>query len=286
MRAESVIDTAQSSIHEEPRLPAGPILKSAGGKTRLLPELLARAPSTYQRYLEPFAGGAALFFALRPTTATLSDANADLVAVYRRLQTRPETLIAELEQHRRAHCREHYYRMRACWNAGERSPATFLYLNKTCFNGLWRVNRRGEFNVPMGRYAAPKICDAPGLRAAAAALDGIWVHTCDYRETMRSAQAGDFVYADPPYDGTFTGYTAGGFTDVDQAELAYEVRRCVERDVAVMLSNADTPFVRALYAGMRIDPVSCRRSINSDGRGRGAVGEVIVTAGYPAKEKR
>jgi len=185
--------------------------------------------------------------------------------------------------------------MRARWNDGHRATAAeraaaFVYLNKTCFNGLWRVNSRGVFNVPIGRYVSPTICDADGLRAAAAALSRATLRAGDYRTTIADARRGDFVFFDPPYDGTWGDYTVEPFGAAEQAELAFVVRTPAARGVQVMASNADTPRVRALYAGLRLDVVRCSRSINSNTAKRGDVDEVIVTAGYePAlttEEKR
>ncbi len=263
---------------------AAPVIKAVGGKTRLLPELLARMPSTFERYHEPFAGGAALFFRVGPERATLNDGNRDLMALYRTLVADVDGVIVRLREHTAAHGPEHYYDVRARWNDGRiecstARAAAYVYLNKTCFNGLWRVNRAGAFNAALGCYENPRICDEPGLRAAAAALAGASLSACDYRATLGLAERGDFVYLDPPYDGTFAGYTSAGFGVVQQAELAHHVRTLVDRGVHVMVSNADTPRVRALYAGMRIDVVQCSRSINRDGAGRAPVNEVIIIAG-------
>ena len=259
------------------------MVKAAGGKTRLLAELVARMPDRFGRYYEPFAGGAALFFRVAPRRAVLSDANADLMAVYRALAQDVDAVIRRLEQHRAEHGERHYYAVRDDWN--QRDPAwplieraaAFVYLNKTCFNGLWRVNRAGAFNVALGRYADPAICAPETLRAAAAVLQRATLREGDYRAAIADARRGDF---DPPYDGTFGAYTADGFGDVEQAELAFTVRTLAARGCRVMVSNADTPRIRALYAGMRIDVVRCARAINCDRRGRGAVDEVLVMVGY------
>lgn len=266
---------------------ARPVIKSAGGKTKLLPELLKRMPDRYGRYYEPFCGGAALFFAVRPERAVIGDANADLINVYRAVADDVVSVVDLLKIHRELHCAEYYSQTRDAWNsdapmvrtlAGR--AAAFIYLNRTCFNGLWRVNRAGEFNVPIGRYADPLGGIADRLRAAAPVLARAKIRAGDYRTTIASAAHGDFVYMDSPYDGTFTSYTAEAFGDAAQAELAFTVRTLAARGAQVMVSNADTPRVRALYAGMRIDSVQCARAINSNGKRRGAVGEVIVTAGY------
>ncbi|MEZ4360067.1 MAG: DNA adenine methylase [Kofleriaceae bacterium] len=269
---------------------AAPIVKWVGGKTRLLPELLRRMPARFGRYFEPFAGGAALFFRVAPARAVLGDDNRDLVNLYRTVGAQVDDVIRRLGVHRRLHCEAHYYEMRARWNDATVSwthvdrAAAFVYLNKTCFNGLWRVNRSGHFNVPMGRYEDPPICATDQLRAAAGALRRARLHHGHYRDAVKGATAGDFVYFDPPYDpvtptANFTGYTAGAFGPDDQRELAELARGLVARGCHVMLSNSDTPFVRSLYKGLRVDRVKCARAINSNASKRGDVDEVIITGG-------
>lgn len=264
---------------------AAPIVKWAGGKTRLLDELIARVPSTFGRYFEPFAGGAALFFRLAPRCAVVADRNPDLISMYEAVSNHPEEVIKLLRAMRAAHCKSHYYATRDAWNGTTMThdisrAATFIYLNKTCFNGLWRVNQRGEFNVPMGRYVDPPICNPDAIRAASKALSRAQLRCLDYAESIADVAPGDFVYLDPPYDGTFTDYTAGGFDDISQARLAANVHALVKLGCKVMVSNSDTPLIRRLYDGMRIDVVKCARAINSKADKRGAVDEVIITAGY------
>lgn len=267
---------------------AHPVIKMVGGKARLLPELIARMPARFGRYYEPFAGGAALFFALAPERAVLSDANADLMGMYRALADDIDGVLRLIDAHRCAHgmaAGEHYYAVRERWNTRARligraaRAADFIYLNKTCFNGLWRVNRKGEMNVGWGKHDT-FTPDVENLRAAATALARADLMTGDYRDFVFEAKRGDFCYLDPPYDETFTSYTTGGFTDIDQAELAHTVRCLVDRGVQVMASNADTPRIRALYAGMRIDVVQRPGTMSCDGAKRGKVDEVIITAGY------
>jgi DNA adenine methylase len=266
---------------------AAPIVKWVGGKTRLLPELLARMPAQFGRYYEPFAGGAALFFRVAPERAVLGDDNADLINLYHTVGRKVDDVIRRLVVHRRLHNEGHYYEMRARWNDANVSwthvdrAAAFVYLNKTCFNGLWRVNRAGHFNVPMGRYDDPPICAADQLRAAGAVLRRAELRQGHYREAVADARAGDFVYFDPPYDpvtltANFTSYTSGAFGPEDQRELAELARRLVARGCKVMLSNSDTPFIRQLYKGFRLDRVRCSRAINSNASKRGDVDEVII----------
>ncbi|MGN6107499.1 MAG: DNA adenine methylase [Kofleriaceae bacterium] len=270
---------------------AAPIIKWVGGKTKLLGELIQRLPDTFQRYYEPFAGGAALFFRVAPRRAVLADSNADLIGLYKTVASDVGSVIRKLELHRTAHDEHHYYQTRTRWNdrdiswsAADRA-ATFIYLNKTCFNGLWRVNRSGAFNVPIGRYVDPPICVPDTLRAAQSVLSRASLRCGDYRMATADAQRGDFLYFDPPYDpvtttANFTSYTAGAFGADEQRELAETARMLVARGCKVMLSNSDTPFIRSLYKGFKIDRVKCPRAINSNAARRGEVDEVIIVGGY------
>ena len=269
---------------------ARPVLKWAGGKGRLLGELLGRLPDDFHSrratYHEPFIGGGALFFALagrgRLGHARLSDANPSLIDVYLALRDDVESVIAALRGH--VHERDHYYRVRAL-RPGELSlperAARVIYLNKTCYNGLYRENKRGEFNVPFGRYKNPTICDEPNLRAAARALQGVDIGNRPFASILDYAQAGDFVYFDPPYHplsatANFTAYDRRGFGPDDQRQLRDVFAALGERGVRAMLSNSDTPFIRELYDGFAIDRVYVARAVNSKASGRGKVAEVIV----------
>jgi DNA adenine methylase len=266
---------------KEPR----PFLKWAGGKGQLLDQLrplLPRDLTARARYFEPFAGGGALFFALRPRSAVLSDVNTELIDCYRAVRNQVERVIRALRAHR--YDRDHYYAVRsmppASLSLAERAART-IYLNKTGYNGLYRVNRAGLFNVPMGRYTNPGILDASNLRACSRALRGAEVEACAFEAVLSSAKRGDFVYFDPPYvpasaTADFTSYVPGGFGLDDQRRLAAVFTRLAAKGVHVMLSNSDTAPVRELYAGFRIDVVLAARSINSKGARRGKVGEVVV----------
>ena len=277
-----------------PHLPdssAHPIVKWVGGKTRLLPELLSRLPERFGRYYEPFAGGAALFFRVAPRRAVLADSNADLIGLYTAVAANVDAVIRRLEMHHKAHDESHYYDMRAKWNDRDVSwqtperAAAFIYLNKTCFNGLWRVNRAGAFNVPIGRYTDPPICVPDALRAAHDVLSRAELRCADYRTAVADAKAGDFLYFDPPYDpvtptANFTSYSADGFGPDDQRALADTARQLVARGCKVMLSNSDTPFIRSIYKGFRVERVKCPRAINSNAAKRGDVDELLITGGY------
>ncbi len=274
-----------------------PIIKWVGGKTRLLPEIAARLPRQFGRYYEPFVGGGAVFFHLAPEQAVLSDRNADLIATYRAVADDPDGVLRRLAMHREAHDEEHYYATRARWNdrSVDWSPldraATFIYMNRTCYNGLYRVNRGGGFNVPMGRYKNPPICDPDGVRAASKVLRRAQLRCGDYRAAVADAQPGDLVYFDPPYDpitptASFVSYTADAFGPDDQRALASLAHELADRGVGVVLSNSDTPFVRSLYKGLRMDRVRCARAINCNSERRGEVDEVLVLGGFATRAAR
>lgn len=269
---------------------ATPIVKWVGGKTKLLPELVARMPKQYGRYFEPFAGGAALFFHTDPLVARLGDTNKQLIEVYRTVADHVDEVMVWLEHHKAKHAREeYYYEVRDAWNEGHldynvaQNAAAFIYLNKTCFNGLWRVNRNGEFNVPRGDYENPSIYDEAQLRRAAERLRKAQLNWGHYKSTTIDATKGDFAYFDPPYDpvsktSNFTAYTKDVFGKDQQIELSEHARALRKLGVLVMLSNNDTTFIRSLYSDFCIDNVKCGRSINSKGDKRGKVDEVIITS--------
>lgn len=277
---------------------AQPFLKWAGGKGQLLEQYERFFPAARGgRYFEPFVGSGAVFFHLRRRELfeeyTLSDANEDLVNCFRVVQQNVEELIARLEEHQRAHDKTHYYAVRAldrdpAWHAAppvERA-ARMIYLNKTCYNGLWRVNSQGYFNVPMGRYKNPDIANADRLRAASEALRGVKLEVRGFEAVMDVAAPGDFVYFDPPYDplsstASFTSYAADDFGPDDQRRLADVFAALASQGCRVMLSNSDTDFVRDLYRSYRIETVCARRAINSASDKRGPISEVVVLNSTP-----
>jgi DNA adenine methylase len=261
-----------------------PFVKWAGGKRQLLEQLRPLLPAEFGRYYEPFAGGAAVFFALGRSDAVLADMNAELMNVYVAVRDGAENVIAELRKYR--YGAVHYYRAREA-NVARMSPAQraarTIYLNRTGYNGLYRVNRAGKFNVPMGRHTNPTLCDADNLRACAGALQGVDVRVQDFEAAASGARKGDLVYFDPPYvpvsdTADFTSYVPGGFGADQQRRLAALFARLAARGVHVVLSNSDTSTVRKLYAGFRIERVMAARFINSRGTRRGKVGEVVVTS--------
>lgn len=272
-----------------------PILKWAGGKRALLPLLLPRVPSEMGTYFEPFAGGAALFFELADRSpppwknAVLADWNEDLIETYRALALGYKVIEAlrGFADTYLAHDAEGRAKMFGEVRASEPihptvRAARFLFLNRTCFNGLYRVNKSGAFNVPHGRYADPMILEESHLVRARRALASATLIRADFADAVESAERGDFVYFDPPYAPTsksadFTAYTASGFRVEDHARLAALMSSLRDRGVRALLSNADVPEMRGLYtkAGLVIESVSARRSISADGD-RSRANELLV----------
>jgi DNA adenine methylase len=263
-----------------------PFLKWVGGKTQLLPQFAPLLPTAFRRYFEPFVGGAAMFFDLRvrrpKMQATLQDVNAELVSCYTAVRDDVDGVIAALREHR--YESDHFYAVRAqspkSLPLAKRAART-IFLNKTGYNGLYRVNSKGQFNVPFGRFTNPAFCDAENLRACAHALAGVTIETGDFTSVLDRAKKDDFVYFDPPYvplsaTSDFTAYIPGGFRQAEQKKLAEVFRILASRGVKVMLSNSDTKLVRELYNGFPITTVFASRSVNSKGSGRGKLTEVVV----------
>ena len=264
---------------------ASPFVKWAGGKRSIIDALVARLPAGFNGYWEPFVGGGALFFNLHPrlTTATLSDSNLDLAIAYNAVKRDPASLIAKLEEHARKHSEAYYYRVRNQYELQDPIDvaARFIYLNKTCYNGLYRVNKKGEFNVPMGSYTNPDIVQRENITLGSAALRKAQI---EYREfdTIKPAP-GDFVYCDPPYhpmnSTSFTKYTKLEFGEKEQERLRDFALALHKQGVKVMLSNSDTPLVRSLYKGAvwHLATVQAPRNVNCKPNGRGTVGELVIT---------
>lgn len=282
-RASRTTRRAAGSLTPQ-RVAARPIIKWAGGKRHLAPMLSRFFPPLHpsRRYFEPFIGGAAIFLRLQHPHATLSDTNADLIGMYTVVRDSVEELIATLRLH--VNERDHFYSIRA-QNPATLTPveraARMIYLNKTCYNGLYRVNRSGQFNVPFGRYSKPAICDAANLRAASAALQQADLVVGDYETILRAAQPGDFIYFDPPYypaskTANFTAYTTTAFDEQQQTRLAQTFAHLHETGCYVMQSNSDTPLIRELYGHFHIETVQSSRTINSNIRARGSVNELVI----------
>ncbi len=265
-----------------------PFLKWVGGKSQLLGQLAAWVPERFERYLEPFLGGGAMFFAHRPDAAVLADANDELVDCYTAVRDQLDDVMAALDEHR--YEKDYYYdvrgQKRSTMPLPERAART-IFLNKTGFNGLYRVNSKGLFNVPFGRYSNPKICDRDNLPACAEALKDVDLRRADFESVVDDAKPSDFVYLDPPYvplNGTanFTAYTAGGFGPGEHRRLACSLVRAHRRGARFLLSNADSLLTRELYAellaepGVDLDIVLARRNVNSNAKRRGRVTEVVI----------
>lgn len=274
---------------ERLELGARPFLKWAGGKGQLLREIVPRLDRALAsgQYHEPFVGGGAVFFEMQRTRrlrgrAVLCDRNPNLVEVYAAVRDEVDELVALLERHKLAHNVAHYYAARAVTpeRPVERA-ARVVYLNKTCFNGLYRENSKGQFNVPIGKYIDPPICDEENLRLASSALRDAELRVASFEAVLDHAVAGDLVYFDPPYvpvsaTSSFVAYAKGGFGENDQAQLADVFVALDRRGVRVLLSNSMTPRVQDLYGQFHIDVVMASRSVNRDGAGRGKIPEALV----------
>ena len=270
-----------------------PFVKWAGGKRQIMDHLLKYMPKKYNRYFEPFVGGGALLMELQPIRATINDFNKELMYVYKCLRNKRlfKKFYELCKFHEENHSEEYYYKIRDL----DRKKSTYLkmtmpekaarcvYLNKACYNGLYRVNGKGQFNVPSGKYEKIKCFDEENIQA----LHNYFnkrkpvLLNKDFEEAVKTAKAGDFVYFDPPYDvvgeQSFTSYTTGGFGKKEQERLCNVVKELTERGVFVMASNANTPFIQDLYRDFTIHVIQARRSVNSKGDGRGKVEEVIIT---------
>ncbi len=260
-----------------------PFLKWAGGKTQLLEELLIAMPDQYNTYIEPFIGGGAFFFALRPEKAIISDSNPELINCYKQIAENVEKVIGLLERYENTG--EMFYEVRKQdWTKLDpaEAAARMIYLNKTCYNGLYRVNKKGEFNSPYGRYKKPTICDANGLREASQVLQKATIICDDYKEVLdKYANKGDFVYLDPPYvpiseNADFKRYTKEQFSEANQRELAGLIVLLKQRGVSMVLTNSNSGLVSELYNGYPLKVVKTKRYISSKGENRSGE-DVIVT---------
>ena len=262
---------------------AKPFVKWAGGKRNLVPEIIQHLPLSTGAYWEPFVGGGAVFFGLgkRIDTANISDVNQELALLYRVVRDRPEELVKYLTAHAEQHSidTDYFYQVRktAYSHSAVEVAARCVYLNKTCYNGLYRVNKKGDFNAPKGSHKNPLICDADGIRRASRVLQKAAIRFGDFG-TVEPGER-DFVYCDPPYDGTFNAYTTRRFNDDDQQRLRDAALRWHTRGASVMISNADTPLIRKLYAAKPFVfyEVTASRSINCHGSDRGQTTELLIT---------
>jgi DNA adenine methylase len=287
---KNIIESTKFLIDQK----AKPFVKWVGGKRQLLGQFRAMnlyPPENFNllknTYFEPFVGGGAVFFDMLPKKAFLSDMNKELVITYNIVKNDVESLIKSLKKHKKGD-KEYFLKVRAK-NPEKLSDleiaSRFIFLNRTAFNGMYRVNSRGEFNVPFGKYENPMICDEVNLRRVSKALQKVQIKHQDYKEVLKKAKKGDFVYFDPPYypvskTASFTAYTKDAFLDKEQIELRDTFAELHKRGCFVMLSNSDVPFINKIYKeikGLRISKVQAGRSINSRASGRGKITEVLVT---------
>lgn len=263
-----------------------PIVKWAGGKRQLMYELLKNMPQNYNRYFEPFIGGGALFFELQPDNAYISDMNEELINLYQVVRDNVDELITDLQKHDIS--KEYFMEIRNIDRMEEyqnwsdvKKASRFIYLNRTCFNGMYRVNSKGEFNVPFGHYKNPRIVDENNLINCSNLLQRTEIKHADFSDILKKVKKGDFVYFDPPYvplseTSSFTSYTKDGF-DIDMQFKLRDV--CDELDsigVKFLLSNSDTKLVNELYENYNIKKVFASRQINANADGRGKITEVLV----------
>lgn len=271
-----------------------PFVKWVGGKRQLLSQFRSMnlcPPEKFNpktgRYFEPFVGGGAVFFDLLPKKAFLSDLNSELVITYNVIKNNIDELINSLKKHK--YDKVYFLKIRA-ENPRQLSDveiaSRFIFLNRVCFNGMYRVNSKGQFNVPFGRYSNPIICDEKNLRKVSKELQGVEIKNQDYKQILKKARKGDFAYFDPPYypiskTASFTSYTKESFSEKDQIELRDTFLELHKRGCFLMLSNSDTPFINKIYSdiikhGVRITKVEAGRMINSKASGRGKITEVLV----------
>lgn len=268
---------------------ASPVVKWVGGKRQLLDRLIPLVPTTFTTYCEPFIGGGAVLFSLQPQNAIINDINSELIGVYNAIKYNIDELIARLEKFENT--KECFYEVRS-WDRDEAfynqltdidKAARVIFLNKTCYNGLYRVNSAGEFNTPFGRYKRPNIVNEITLRAVHDYFNkvNITILNGSYKQAVQGLPKDSFVYFDPPYDpisvtSSFTGYNAGGFDKSDQIALRDCCRQLDQAGIKFMLSNSLTDFIRDIYKEFDITIVPAKRAINSVGSKRGTVDEVIV----------
>lgn len=275
-----------TAIVEQQKKETYPIVKWVGGKRQLMGELLKNMPKYYNRYFEPFVGGGALFFELQPDNAYISDMNEELINLYFVVRDNVYGLIEDLNKHEIS--KEYFLEIRNIDKSEKyaelsnvKRASRFIYLNRTCFNGMYRVNSRGEFNVPFGRYKNPRIVDENNLIICSNLLQKTEIKHADFSEILTKVKKGDFVYFDPPYvplteTSSFTSYTKNGF-DID---MQFKLREVCDKlnlmGVKFMLSNSDTKLIHELYATYEIKKVFASRAINANADGRGKITEVLV----------
>ena len=267
-----------------------PVVKWVGGKRQLLDDIIPLVPDHFSTYVEPFVGGGALLFELQPKKAIVNDLNHELINLYNVIKNNPKELLLLLEEHELNNSEEYFYQIRALDRSESynemsniEKAARIIYLNKKCYNGLFRVNQSGQFNSPYGKYKNPNIVNKPVVLAMANYFqnNNITLLNGDYKMALKNLRKGAFVYFDPPYmpissSSSFTGYTENGFDKKQQIELKEECDKLNSRGIKFLLSNSDHPFIRDLYKDYEIITVKAKRSINSNSSKRGEINEVLV----------
>lgn len=266
-----------------------PFLKWAGGKRQLLQEILPKFPDTYDCYFEPFIGAGAVLFGVMPEKAVINDYNKDLITTYQVIKDEPEVLLGLLKKHQEMNSPEYFYSIRELDRNGveyknsssAEKAARTIYLNRTCFNGLYRVNSKGYFNVPYGKYKNPQIVNEEIIMSVSNYLNSneITIMRGDFAASLKSATPNDFIYFDPPYHtdtNSFTAYQAGGFGEEEQIRLRDLFADFASKGIRCLLSNSDTAFIRDIYKDFKVETVYANRMINSKSEGRGKITEVLV----------
>ena len=266
-------------------------VKWAGGKTQLIDQFIPLFPKKFNRYLEPFVGSGAVFFYIiqtfKPSESIISDINEELMNAYQVVKENVDELIIELKKHKQLHVAEGkpYYLSKRSTHPNDlpaiERAARFIYLNKTCFNGLYRVNSKGQFNVPMGKYTNPDIIQEDKLKLISKLIKNTTIKTMSFEKVVDMAQKGDFLYLDPPYypiqkGRSFTTYTKDNFLEKEQEALAEVFRKLNKKGCLVMESNSETDFIKGLYKDFNITVVKAKRMINSDSTKRGEINEFVI----------
>lgn len=276
-------DTKHNSHNHKPH----PFVKWAGGKRQLIPQMVSYLPKQFNTYIEPFVGGGALFFYMLPEKAILIDTNEELINCFQVIKNNVKELIELLKNHRNE--KKYYYQIRAL----DRKPQSYnrlskiekasrmIYLNRCCYNGLYRVNSKGQFNVPFGKYKNPKFCDEENLNAVSSALKNVDIIHGSFETCLDHSKVGDFVYFDPPYHplsltSSFTSYTKENFGKESQRKLFNVFKQLDERGCKLLLSNSYNTFILDLYKEYQVVLLNARRAINSDATKRGIIKEVLV----------
>lgn len=272
---------------------AKPFLKWVGGKKQIIPQIKKYIPENYYKYFEPFIGGGALFFDLEPKKAYINDINKILISAYRNIKNHPYEIIKKLEDLQKIFYEKnneerkiYFYEIRDTFNDTEYDSflktSYIIFLNKTCYNGMYRENSKGKFNVPFGRYKNPKILDEKNILAVSKLLQNVTITDYSFEKAVEDAKRGDFIYFDPPYHplsitSNFTSYSNGGFTKKDQIKLRDVFKDLHKRSCFVMLSNSDTKFIREIYKEFTQKTITATRSINCKATGRGEINELLIT---------